>query len=52
MKDSFDDHVLEVAINSNADAIVTYNKKDFLEAQTLGMKILTPKEFLDEITEV
>ena len=52
LKDPFDDHVLEVAINSNADAIVTYNKKDFLEAQTLGMKILTPKEFLDEIQEV
>ena len=52
LKDPFDDHVLEVAINSNADAIVTYNKKDFQEAQTLGMKILTPKEFLDEIQEV
>ena len=52
LKDPFDDHVLEVAINSNADAIVTYNKKDFLEAQTLGMKILTPKEFLDEMQEV
>ncbi|MBO4638800.1 MAG: putative toxin-antitoxin system toxin component, PIN family [Treponema sp.] len=52
LKDPFDDHVLEVAINSNADAIVTYNKKDFQEAQTLGMKILTPKEFLDEMQEV
>lgn len=52
LKDPFDDHVLEVAINSNADAIVTFNKKDFLEAETLGIKILTPKEFLEEITEV
>ena len=52
LKDPFDDHVLEVAINSNADSIVTFNKKDFLEAQTLGMKILTPKEFLEEIQEV
>ncbi len=52
LKDPFDDHVLEVAVNSNADAIVTYNKKDFLEAQALGMKILNPKEFLAEINEV
>lgn len=52
LKDPFDDHVLEVAVNSNADAIVTYNKKDFLEVQALGMKILNPKEFLAEINEV
>ena len=52
LKDPFDDHVLEVAINSNAEVIVTFNKKDFLEAENLGMKILTPKEFLEELTEV
>ncbi len=52
LKDPFDDHVLEVAINSNADAIVTFNKKDFLEAENLRMKILTPKEFLEELQEV
>ena len=52
LKDPFDDHVLEVAINSNAEVIVTFNKKDFLEAESLGMKILTPKEFLEELTEV
>ncbi len=52
LKDPFDDHVLEVAINSNAEVIVTFNKKDFLEAESLGIKILTPKEFLEELTEV
>ncbi len=51
LKDAFDDHVLEVAINSNADSIITFNKKDFLEAQKLKIKILTPCEFLEEIKE-
>ena len=46
LKDPFDDHVLEVAINANASAIITFNKKDFTEAQNLGIAIQTPKEFL------
>ena len=52
LKDPFDDHILEVAINSNAQIIVTFNKKDFLDAECLGIKILTPKEFLEELSEV
>lgn len=49
LKDPFDDHVLELAINAGAETIVTFNKKDFLEAESLGIKILTPKEFLEEM---
>ncbi len=49
LKDPFDDHVLELAINAEAESIVTFNKKDFLEAETLGIKIQTPKEFLEEM---
>lgn len=49
LKDPFDDHILEVTIQSNAQAIVTFNKKDFHEAENLGIKILTPKEFLEEL---
>lgn len=48
LKDPFDDHVLEVALNANADSIITFNKKDFLLVQNLGLKIQTPKEFLAE----
>lgn len=51
LKDPFDDHVLEVAIQSNSRTIVTYNKKDFKEAENLGLKILTPKEFLETLQE-
>lgn len=46
LKDPYDDHVLEVAIQSNSEFIITYNKKDFKKAEFLGIKIVTPKEFL------
>ena len=48
----FDDHILEVTIQSNADTIVTYNKKDFWEAEMLGIKILKQKEFLETLLEI
>lgn len=49
LRDPFDDHVLELAINAGAKKIVTFNKKDFNEAESLGIKIQTPKEFLEEM---
>lgn len=49
LRDPFDDHVLELAINAGAEMIVTFNKKDFLEAETLGIKVKSPKEFLEEM---
>ena len=49
LRDPFDDHVLELAINAGAKTIITFNKKDFREAETLGIEILTPKEFLEEM---
>ena len=51
LKDPFDDHVLELAMNANAEKIITFNKKDFLKAEELGIQIQNPKEFLDEIEE-
>lgn len=51
LKDPFDDHVLEVTIQSNSQAIVTFNKKDFQEAESLGIRIFTPQEFLEELKE-
>lgn len=51
LKDSFDDHILELAINANAQSIITFNKKDFLKAESLGIKIQNPKEFLEKLKE-
>ena len=49
LKDQFDDHVLELAISAGAERVVTYNRRDFLRAEDLGIKIQTPKEFLAEM---
>ncbi len=39
--------VLEVAVNANADAIITFNPKDFKGVkESFDIDILTPKEFL------
>lgn len=51
-KDPKDDMVLEVAVAGRCDCIVTYNKKDFLEAESFGLELLTPKEFLTRIGEL
>ncbi len=44
-----DDMVLEVALASQSDRIVTHNTKDFAHSEQLGIKLRTPKEFLREI---
>lgn len=46
LRDPSDDTVLEVAVASEAEAIITYNKRDFRGAEKFGLEILTPKEFL------
>jgi len=48
LKDPKDDLVLEVAVESESKVIVTYNKKDFSSVSKFGIKILTPKEFLEK----
>ena len=44
--DPDDDFVMEAAIASRSDFIVTYNKRDFLESRRFGIQCLTPREFL------
>ncbi len=48
LKDPFDDHVLEVAVNSKSQHIVTHNTKDFQNVEQFGISVLTPKEFLEK----
>ncbi len=48
LKDPKDDLVLEVAVESESKVIVTYNKKDFVGVNKFGIKVLTPKEFLEK----
>ena len=51
-RDPKDDMVLEVAVAGRCDCIVTYNKRDFAEAKSFGLELLTPKEFLVRIGEL
>lgn len=46
LRDPSDDMVLEVAVASEAQAIITYNRRDFRGTERFGVEILTPKEFL------
>jgi predicted nucleic acid-binding protein len=43
--DPNDDLVMEAAIASHSDFIVTYNKRDFPECWRFGIECLTPREF-------
>ena len=52
LKDPKDDMVLELAVTANCDFIVTYNKRDFQGAERFGLRVVTSKEFLEEIGEL
>ena len=46
LRDSSDDMVLEVAVAAGADAIITFNKRDFKKADSFELQIYSPSEFL------
>ena len=50
--DPDDDLVLEAAIASKSDYIVTYNKRDLRASTEFGIECLTPKEFLILVGEL
>ena len=50
MTDPRDEMVLEAALNGRADALVTYNIRDFAAAGArFGLAVLTPQQVLEEI---
>jgi len=49
LRDPKDDMVLELAVASKSNFIITYNKRDFKGSEDFGIKALTPKEFLKKI---
>ena len=52
LRDSNDEMVLETAINGGADALITYNVKDFMLAATkFGLRVIRPGELLKEIAD-
>jgi predicted nucleic acid-binding protein len=47
LSDPGDDHVLEAAVASGCDAIVTFNLRHFVPARRFGIDVLTPAQALD-----
>ncbi len=52
LRDPKDDHLLELAVASQARYIVPYNKKDFVEVDKFGVKVVAPREMLQELGEL
>jgi predicted nucleic acid-binding protein len=52
LKDEQDEMVLELAVNASADAIVTFNRNDFLpNASKFDMPIIMPSEYYHWLKE-
>jgi predicted nucleic acid-binding protein len=49
LPDSGDKFLLELAVAGVADAIVTHNVRRFPGVEQLGVRVLTPREFLRKI---
>lgn len=52
LRDPKDDFLLELAVESNSDYIVTFNTKDFAESDKFGIKAIKPSDFLRIIGEI
>jgi putative PIN family toxin of toxin-antitoxin system len=50
--DPDDDLMLEAAIASHSDFIITFNQRDFPDSTKFGIRCLTPREFLIMLTEL
>jgi len=46
--DPEDEHVLDAALAAGAAAIVTHNVRHFRGLESLGLRVLTPKQLLEE----
>ena len=44
--------ILELAVESESDFIITFNKGDFEGIEKFSLKVLTPKEFLKLLGEI
>ena len=52
LKDPEDDMLLELAVESESEFIVTFNKNDFQGVEQFGISLVTPKELLKIIGDL
>ncbi|MEH2061765.1 MAG: putative toxin-antitoxin system toxin component, PIN family [Nostoc sp.] len=50
--DPDDDFLIDLAVECQADFIITYNQKDLQGAQKFGLRVVSPKEFLQIVGEI
>ncbi len=51
LKDPGDDMVLELAVASRAELLVTFNERHFAGCEAFGVRVVAPRAFLAEIGE-
>ena len=49
LPDPDDDLILELAVAGRAEAIITYNLRDFVGSEQFGVRTLSPASFIKEI---
>lgn len=52
LPDPKDDFILELAVESSCDFIVTFNVRDFKGIERFGLAAITPREFLQRLGEI
>lgn len=52
LRDPGDDMVLELAVASGSQRIVTFNERHFKGCEAFGVQVVTPRAFLEEIGEI
>jgi putative PIN family toxin of toxin-antitoxin system len=50
--DPDDAFILELAVRAGAEYIITYNPKDFASASDFGIKLISPRDFLNVVGEI
>ncbi len=52
LPDAKDDFILELAVESGCEYIITFNVRDFAPCSRFGITALTPREFLQKLGEL
>jgi len=49
LPDERDEHILDLAVKSQCEAIITYNARDFIGVEQFGLRAISPQTFLREL---
>lgn len=49
LPDERDEHILDLAVKGQCEAIITYNARDFVGVEQFGLRAISPQTFLREL---